>query len=296
MINHQYEPSRSTPLHLACLLGHKEIIECLVDAGADLYYSDRRGWNSLQLAIKSGRLDIVKYLVDKSSHPRDFVKGCRTDGTHKSLLPLHVAIQAGDLQIVEFLIEKGADPKSRDSNRDTAVIQACLAGRTQLMKHLIKKKHSHVDDKGHGGRTSLSVLAEMNQDDDIVWLIDNEADASIKVGGKTAWDIAYRERNLLALSAFAQKEMEQEVEQFDIENPGENDEPRRNPQGIAQPDGNSHVPTSDEDNSVKYILQNLRPIDIYGLETLTRRFEVPWYHLNGNNVSRIFYLSQDVFH
>jgi Ankyrin repeats (3 copies) len=251
--------------------------------------------NSLHLAIQTKHLDIVKYLVDKSSYPRDFVNSCRTDGAHKSLSPLHVAIRAGDLEIVKFLIEKGADPKSPDFNGDTTVIQACLAEQPEVMRYLVQKELSHVDDKGHGGRTSLSVLAEMNRDDDIEWLIDNGADASIKVGGKTAWEIAYRDRKLLALSAFAQKDMEQELEQFYIDNPGENDEPRTNPPGSAQPDGNFHVPTSDDDKSVKYILQNLRRIDIDGLET-DRRVEVPWYHLNGNNVSRIFYLSQDVLH
>lgn len=56
-------------LHRACSLGHREIVEALLDAGADVNATDRENWTPMHRAVVLGDVDIVSSIM--AFRPRD---------------------------------------------------------------------------------------------------------------------------------------------------------------------------------------------------------------------------------
>lgn len=55
-----------TPLSWACLKGHKNVVQFLVEKGAVIDHSDKNGRTPLDLAAFYGDADIVSYLKQRS--------------------------------------------------------------------------------------------------------------------------------------------------------------------------------------------------------------------------------------
>ena len=58
-VNSNYE----TPLHLACALGHKHIVQILMSNGADMYARDCYNNAPIHRAVSQGHMDIVELLI-----------------------------------------------------------------------------------------------------------------------------------------------------------------------------------------------------------------------------------------
>ena len=96
----------STPLHGAATWGHKEIVELLIAAGADLHATTvpmlgGGGWIPLHSAARQGHRGIVELLIEMGTDVNT------RDSAGKSTL--HDAVLEGHKGIVELLINKGAD-------------------------------------------------------------------------------------------------------------------------------------------------------------------------------------------
>ena len=63
-INHQDEEMKNSALHLAAANGHQEVVEFLLDAGADINLLNSSKNTPLHWACLLGRIDIVKLLCD----------------------------------------------------------------------------------------------------------------------------------------------------------------------------------------------------------------------------------------
>lgn len=57
-------PQLVCPLMRACAGGHKDIVECLLDAGAKPNLCDSRGWTALCYALGSGELAVARFLLE----------------------------------------------------------------------------------------------------------------------------------------------------------------------------------------------------------------------------------------
>ena len=79
-----------TPLYVASENNHLNIVEYLVDNGADMNKIRVSHQTPLYVAIERGHFDVMKYLVDKGAD----LNKATTDGNH--LTPLHIAVQKGD--------------------------------------------------------------------------------------------------------------------------------------------------------------------------------------------------------
>jgi len=82
--------------------GHLEVVEYLVDNGADVNVESEHGWTALLVASLDGHIEVIKYLVEKGA-----------DINHQERVyyntALQLASQMGRIEIVEYLIRNGAD-------------------------------------------------------------------------------------------------------------------------------------------------------------------------------------------
>jgi len=63
--------SAQTPLHLAVITGQTEVVACLLAAGASPNAADRKGLNSLHLAVVSNYSECLRALVTLARQPVD---------------------------------------------------------------------------------------------------------------------------------------------------------------------------------------------------------------------------------
>ncbi len=113
---------KNTPLGIAISKSNKEIVEMLIDAGADvnLKVMEYR-FSLLYLAVLHRNLEIVKLLVDAGVNVNETISWDGNDYT-----PLMVNASQGNVDIAEYLISKGADvnaknPKSGETALDVAI-------------------------------------------------------------------------------------------------------------------------------------------------------------------------------
>jgi ankyrin repeat protein len=104
-----------TPLHLACFFGQPELVQTLIERGADVNARSKNGAKNMPLhAAAAGRnLDAVRLLLEHGAGVNASQEGGWT--------ALHAAAQNGDVEMVRLLIAAGADVKIRASNQQNAM-------------------------------------------------------------------------------------------------------------------------------------------------------------------------------
>jgi ankyrin repeat protein len=126
-----------TPLHLAAQLGAVEVMEFLIEHGADVNARDGRGLTPLHEAVSNEHLQAAEMLLDR---------GADANARSEFGCPLHLAARHSHPEIVELLLARRADVDSRDarglSPLDVA-IQGCgglepNAARTAMVATLLR--------------------------------------------------------------------------------------------------------------------------------------------------------------
>ena len=118
----------ATPLHLAAASGHQGVIKLLIKAGASLNISDKNGFTPLAYAVREGKIEIVRILVDAKAD---------ADFWGTSHPPLHVASEQGGVEIMSFLLENGANPYTTDVSGNTPLHLAARAGNRDAIQVLL---------------------------------------------------------------------------------------------------------------------------------------------------------------
>lgn len=67
-----------TPLHRGCTNGNLDIVKLLINYGADLNLTNRFGWYPIHIASYFGHVNIVLYLIEKSSNEYNSLSQNRT--------------------------------------------------------------------------------------------------------------------------------------------------------------------------------------------------------------------------
>jgi serine/threonine-protein phosphatase 6 regulatory ankyrin repeat subunit B len=195
--------SGHTALIKATDRGHKEIVEMLIENGADVNYKISDGPTALWSALYGGKKEIAEILIKNGasitsekatsmlfmaviSDRKETVELLlqigvepnvkkRNESTKGIETPLYRAIQSEKKEAVEILIKYGADPNDYMANYRTPLQWALLRGYME-MAELLLKKGADINYKDKDGRTALHWAASNERKRSLEFVIKNGAD------------------------------------------------------------------------------------------------------------------------
>uniref|UniRef100_A0A8C6XJ28 Ankyrin repeat domain-containing protein 16 n=1 Tax=Naja naja TaxID=35670 RepID=A0A8C6XJ28_NAJNA len=193
-----------TPLMMACTRRNVEIIQDLIQHGANPRLKNKDGWNCFHIASREGDPRVVQYLLDAS--PDIWETESRIGRT-----PLHTAAMHGCLEVVKILLERcHYVPDSRDHCGVTPFMDAIQNGHLDIARVLLEKHQADYKVRDALGNQPLHRAAITGQDDGLRFLVSDlgvEVDEGATNLGLTALHYAAKEghegtiRCLLSLGA-----------------------------------------------------------------------------------------------
>ncbi|XP_047599262.1 ankyrin repeat domain-containing protein 26 isoform X6 [Lutra lutra] len=152
---------KRTPLHLACTIGHADMVTLLVERKCQLNLCDRECRTPLMKAVQCQEEACVTILLEHGANPH------LTDNFGNTAL--HYAVAGDNTSIVEKLILYHANVEARNKFELTPFLLAVNENKHQMVELLIGKKADvHVVDKSK--RTAL-MLAATSKSPDVVRLL-----------------------------------------------------------------------------------------------------------------------------
>ncbi|KAK7270235.1 hypothetical protein RIF29_23237 [Crotalaria pallida] len=160
-----------SPIHVAAIQGHVDVIEFCVSIGGNPNFVDLNGWTPLHYAASQGHLNAVMCLLECSNVKKVRNKDGKTafllakENGHKQLFDLlHWgdelvrAVKVDDVHGVKRCIEEGASLNTRDQNGWTPLHWAAFKGRIKSLKVLLEHG-AEVDAVDGDGYTPLHSAA-----------------------------------------------------------------------------------------------------------------------------------------
>ena len=127
LIGNQYW--KLTPLIRASISGNLEIMQMLINAGADVNGIDEWGDTPLMAAAAFGHVEAAKLLISSGAN----LDAKKPDET----TALMIAARRGNYEVLKTLITAGADPNIGLGTGDTALSLAAGAGNVVMVKLLL---------------------------------------------------------------------------------------------------------------------------------------------------------------
>jgi ankyrin repeat protein len=110
------DPLVGTPLIYAAGYGHVEVVQMLLEDGANVDRAEEYGFTALHVAAANGHLDVCRLLLDWGATVDPLDEWQDT--------PLHLAAMRGHLSVVKLLVESGADVWLQNDSIATATEEA----------------------------------------------------------------------------------------------------------------------------------------------------------------------------
>ncbi|MDB5944212.1 MAG: putative ankyrin repeat harboring protein [Ramlibacter sp.] len=120
-----------SPLMLAALKGHVDLVKKLVARGADV---NKTGWTPLHYAATTGQLEIINLLLENYA----YIDAESPNGT----TPLMMAAHYGTPEAVKLLLEAGADATLKNQLGMTAIDFANKANRREAAELIAASRRS----------------------------------------------------------------------------------------------------------------------------------------------------------
>nr|CDS34353.1 ankyrin repeat and KH domain containing protein [Hymenolepis microstoma] len=136
-----------TPLMIASMHGHTEIVKYLLSKNIPMMYQlNRKARSELTLATAQGHIDIVTLLLDKGDPSKD-----RAIELNQAL---RIAVNANNLEIIRILLDSGADPNTKDMV-GIPLIMIPLSRRKELIVRQLLLKGTDIETRDSNGYTLL---------------------------------------------------------------------------------------------------------------------------------------------
>ena len=194
-LNHR-DLHSETALHLAVEKEATDMVQVLLDAGADIDTQNNDGWSPLHSACESGELDVVKMLVRAGAgvcatrdqgwtclhvmaefgHTeivRDLLGLPEVDVNHRDVgnfTALHIAVVQACTDVVQVLIDAGADIDIQNNVGRSPLHTACESGALEVVKMLVRAG-AGVRVRDNDGRTCLTIAACRGHTETVRYLV-----------------------------------------------------------------------------------------------------------------------------
>ncbi|XP_005102034.1 ankyrin repeat domain-containing protein 50 [Aplysia californica] len=137
------DKKKRTALCVATVKNRAELLQNLLESGADPNQVDTRGVSPLIECARHGYSECLQLLLQH---------GARTEGRTKVLrhCALTEAASAGYLRDVQMLLDAGADINARTAENETALMLAAHKGRFDCVKELLARGANHLLESSRG--------------------------------------------------------------------------------------------------------------------------------------------------
>ncbi len=207
-INTKDDSFSQTALHIAASEGFVEVVEHLMERGADLLLADAVDMTPLHLATRDGRTRVVTSLLSHMDTISDRVMSDiihvanmsstgnqqivhmlvkhrikivspSVDSLSDADAKLHKGAHGGDVSEVLSAIEEGADLDVFDGRGMRPLVWAALRGKIDVV-NLLLEKGADVNAANTGGWTPLMHASAQGHLDIVTLLLDNGADVNMR--------------------------------------------------------------------------------------------------------------------
>lgn len=158
--------------------GDKQIIDLLLDAGADVNHSGRGNagvHTPLSLAAKHGRAEILATLLSKGA------KLAKPQAMGETELML--AARGGHVDVIGLLLDAGAVVKARGDKHRTALMSAASGGSKQAVAKLLEAG-AQINAQAGNGQTALMYAASYGGPEVVSLLLEAGADVHAVDSGR----------------------------------------------------------------------------------------------------------------
>jgi uncharacterized protein len=175
-----------TPLLLAAMGGHDDIVDTLLRYGAEANMESHHGGleqgkTPLMFAAQYGHETIVESLLKYDAQVSETTAYGKT--------ALMFAAESGYLAIVKTLLALGEDVHADTMHGWTALLLAASEGRPAVVDVLLQNG-AKINDRSGGGKTPLMLAAEKDHAETVRVLIGRGASLNARLYGKTALAMA----------------------------------------------------------------------------------------------------------
>uniref|UniRef100_A0A672QC92 Oxysterol-binding protein n=1 Tax=Sinocyclocheilus grahami TaxID=75366 RepID=A0A672QC92_SINGR len=168
-----------TPLHLACYFGHRDVVEALLKAGADVNLPNNVGDTPLHKAAFTGRKEVVMLLLQYDA--------CASVINGMAQIPKDITQSAEIKSMLE------AAERTEERKLEEQLLEAAREGAISTLTRLLNmKKPPNISCTDLLGNTPLHCTAYRGQKQCAVKLLQHKANPNIKnkIGNQTVFDLA----------------------------------------------------------------------------------------------------------